>query len=132
MKSIKVDGYKFVRVDDRGLFFYQVFLGRDAEGKQHFKKSRRDAKGQFFTSAKAAEESAMRVKVEFMNHHADDLKRLSYGQFMVKHFLPKYRGDVEDSTWGSHKRLFMIAIDRFENKAVDRPGRLKQELVALW
>lgn len=119
MKSMKIDGFKFVRVDERGHFFYQVFLGRDAEGKQHFKKSRKDDKGQFFTSPKAAEEAAMKVKVEFMNQHADDLKRLSYGQFMTKHFLPKYRGDVEGSTYASHKRMFMIAIDRFENKALD-------------
>lgn len=119
MKSMKVDGYKFVRVDERGHFFYQVFLGRDADGKQHFKKSRKDEKGQFFTSPKDAEQAAMKVKVEFMDRYAADLKRLSYGQFMVKHFLPKYRGDVETSTWGSHKRLFMIAIDRFENKALD-------------
>lgn len=119
MKSMKVDGFKFVRVDERGHFFYQVFLGRDAEGKQHFKKSRKDAKGQFFTSPKAAEEAAMKVKVEFMNQHGDDLKRISYGQFMAKHFLPKYRGDVESSTWGSHKRCFMIAVDRFENKPLD-------------
>ena len=70
MKSMKIDGYKYVRVDENGHFFYQVFLGRDNEGKQHFKKGRKDQKGLQFTSPKAAEAEAMRIKVEYMDHQA--------------------------------------------------------------
>ena len=58
MKSMKIDGYKYVRVDENGHFFYQVFLGRDSEGKQRFKKGRKDQKGLKFGSPKAAEAEA--------------------------------------------------------------------------
>lgn len=119
MKSIKIDGYKFVRVDENGHFFYQVFLGRDSEGRQHFKKARKDAKGLPFRSPKEAENEAMRVKVQYMHTHAKDLRRMSYGTFMRQDFLPKYRGDVEASTFSTHKRTFMLAIDRFDLKQLD-------------
>lgn len=120
MKSMKVDGYKYVRVDENGHFFYQVFLGRDREGKQHFKKGRKDQKGLQFASAKAAEAEAMRVKVEYMNRKAEDLRRISYGKFVRQDFLPKYKADVEDSTYDSHKRMIMLSVDRFDNHILDQ------------
>ena len=120
MKSMKIDGYKYVRVDENGHFFYQVFLGRDSEGKQHFKKGRKDQKGLKFTSAKAAEAEAMRVKVEYMNRKAEDLRRINYGKFVRQDFLPKYKADVEDSTYASHKRMIMLSVDRFDNHILDQ------------
>lgn len=102
---MKIDGYKYVRVDENGHFFYQVFLGRDSEGKQRFKKGRKDQKGLKFGSPKAAEAEAMRVKVEYMNRQAEDLKRMSYGKFIRQDFLPKYKADVEASTYDSHQRM---------------------------
>lgn len=120
MKSMKIDGYKYVRVDENGHFFYQVFLGRDSEGKQRFKKGRKDQKGLKFGSPKAAEAEAMRVKVEYMNRQAEDLKRMSYGKFIRQDFLPKYKADVEESTYDSHQRMIMLSVDRFENQILDQ------------
>lgn len=66
-------------------------MGRDSNGKQRFKKSRKDAKGLSFTSSpKQAEEAAMRVKVEYLHRQAADLRRMSYGKFVRQEFLPKY------------------------------------------
>ena len=120
MKSMKIDGYKYVRVDENGHFFYQVFLGRDSGGKQRFKKGRKDQKGLKFGSPKAAEAEAMRVKVEYMNRQAEDLKRMSYGKFIRQDFLPKYKADVEESTYDSHQRMIMLSVDRFENQILDQ------------
>lgn len=45
--------YADVYKDDKGHFFYQIFLGRDAKGKKHFKKGRKDELKHYFTSARA-------------------------------------------------------------------------------
>lgn len=119
MKSTKIDGYKYVRVDENGHFFYQVFIGRDSEGRQRFKKGRKDQKGVSFTSPKAAEAEAMRVKVEYMDRQAEDLQRLNYGKFVRRDFIPKYKADVEASTFDSHKRMIMLSVDRFDTKQLD-------------
>ena len=108
MKSMKIDGYKYVRVDENGHFFYQVFIGRDSKGRQRFKKGRKDRKGVSFTSPKAAEVEAMRVKVEYMDRQAEDLQRLSYGKFVRRDFIPKYKADVEASTFDSHNRWIAL------------------------
>ena len=54
--------YADVYKDDKGHFFYQIFLGRDAKGKKHFKKGRKDELKHYFTSARAAHIEAQRVK----------------------------------------------------------------------
>lgn len=61
----------------------------------------------------------MRVKVQYTGRHEEDLRRITYGAFMRRYFLPKYKGDVEASTFSSHRRMFMLAIDRFDLKNPD-------------
>jgi integrase len=34
--------------------------------------------------------------------------------------LPKYKADVEDSTYASHKRMIMLSVDRFDNHILDQ------------
>ncbi len=38
---------------------------------------------------------------------------------MRQDFLPKYKGDVEASTFSSHRRMFMLAIDRIDLKDLE-------------
>lgn len=100
--------YADVYKDNRGHFFYQVFLGRDINGKKHFKKGRHDQLKGKFTSARAAHREAERIKQELLNL---DLSNPTFSMFMKEKFLPKYRGDVESSTYESHKRMFLKAVD---------------------
>ncbi|MBP2057303.1 integrase [Lactobacillus colini] len=100
--------YPNVYVDEKGKFFYQIFIGENSEGKKRFKKGRRDAQKRPFSSAKKAYEEAKRVQQEYLNIAVDDI---SYAKFMKDKFLPKYKGDVEESTYNTHSRMFDKAID---------------------
>lgn len=102
--------YPNVYIDEKGKFFYQIFIGENAEGKKRFKKGRRDAQRRPFSSAKKAYEEAKRVQQEYLNIAVDDI---SYAKFMKDRFLPKYKGDVEESTYDTHSRMFDKAIDFF-------------------
>lgn len=100
--------YSGVYRDAKGKYFYNIFLGRYLNGKQKFKKGRRDALGHPFSSARAAHKEAERVKQLYKNI---DLNDISYAKFMKDRFLPKYKGDVEESTYNTHGRMFAKAID---------------------
>ncbi|MDY4501439.1 MAG: phage integrase SAM-like domain-containing protein, partial [Lactobacillus johnsonii] len=102
--------YANVYRDPKGKYFYNIFLGRNSEGKQVFKKGRRDALGHPFTSARAASKEADRIKQLYLNV---DLNDISYTHFMKDRFLPKYKGDVEESTYDTHSRMFLKAVDFF-------------------
>ncbi len=104
--------YTGVYRDSKGKYFYNVFIGRDSDGKQRFKKSRRDALGYPFSSARAAHQEAERVKQLYKNINLDDI---SYAKFMKNKFLPKYKGDVEDTTYDSHRRVFAKAVVFFND-----------------
>lgn len=105
--------YSNVYKDPKGKFFYNIFLGRNSEGKQVFKKGRRDALGHPFSSARAAFKEANRIKQLYLNV---DLDNISYYHFMKERFLPKYKGDVESSTYDTHSRMFLKAVDFFKDE----------------
>lgn len=100
--------YADVYQDDKGKFFYQVFLGRDANRKKHFKKGRRDEMGRPFSSARAAHVEAQRILQIYRNVNLGDM---TYAAFIKERFLPKYKGDVEGSTYDTHSRAFNHAVD---------------------
>lgn len=111
MPTIKTK-YANVYQDSKGKFFYNIFLGRDLNGKQKFKKGRRDALGHPFTSARKAYQEALRIKQEYLNIN---LENISYANFMKEKFMPKYRGDVESSTYETHSNMFLKAVDYFKD-----------------
>lgn len=49
--------YSGVYRDAKGKYFYNIFLGRDLNGKQKFKKGRRDALGHLFFSKSSSQRS---------------------------------------------------------------------------
>lgn len=100
--------YPNVYQDAKGKFFYNVFLGRNMNGREKFKKGRRDALGHPFNSSRQAYKEAERIKRLYLNV---DLNDISYASFMKNRFLKKYKGDVESTTFQTHKRMFLKAVD---------------------
>lgn len=106
--TVKKTRYPDVYKDDKGRFFYQVFLGRDANRKKHFKKGRKDSLKRPFTNARAAHIEAQKIKQIYLNINLGDM---SYATFIKEKFLPKYIADVEASTYETHSRMFLHAVD---------------------
>ena len=100
--------YPNVYQDKKGKFFYQIFIGTDANGKKKLKKGRRDALGHPFSSAYQASKEAKRVQALYANVSADNI---SYAAYMKNQYLPKYRGDVEASTYETHNLMLMKGVD---------------------
>lgn len=100
--------YPNVYKDEKGKFFYQVYIGDNGQGKKRFKKGRRDALKRPFSSAKRAYEEARRIQQLYLKVLVDDI---NYAEFMKERFLPKYRGDVENTTYESHGRMFLKAVE---------------------
>lgn len=100
--------YPNVYQDGKGRFFYQIYLGTNKEGKKRLKKGRRDALKHPFSSAYQAYQEAKRQQLLYLNIDADDI---TYSCFMKERFLIKYKGDVEESTYASHARMFSKAAD---------------------
>ncbi|MFT8408051.1 tyrosine-type recombinase/integrase [Liquorilactobacillus satsumensis] len=111
--------YANVYQDTKGHFFYQVFVGRDGDGKQRFKKGRKASNGRIFRSAHEAHKEAVRVKNEYLEHDGRAPYRMTYKSFMENEFIPAYRADVEKSTFISHKRAFNVAIKRVGAKLLE-------------
>lgn len=105
--------YPNVYQDGNGKYFYQFFIGTNKHGKKRLKKSRRDSLNRPFSSAKKAYEEVRRVQQLYLNVSADDI---NYSDFMNTRFLSKYKGDVENSTYESHYRIFMKAVDYLGNR----------------
>lgn len=116
---MKKKRYANVYQDNKGKFFYQVFLGRDEHGKQKFKKGRKDSKGNPFSSARAAYIEAVKIKNNYLESSGKVIYRMTYKTFMEKKYIPKYKGDVEESTFQSHSKAFDYAIDRFGDKLLE-------------
>lgn len=112
MTTVTKTRYPDVYKDEKGKFFYQVFLGRDANGKKHFKKSRKDSLKRPFTSARAAHIEAQKVKQIYLNVNLGDM---TYASFIKEKFLPKYKADVEGSTYETHSKMFLHAVDFLGN-----------------
>lgn len=116
---MKKTRYANVYQDDRGNFFYQIFIGRDEKGRQKFKKSRKNSKGEPFTSARSAYLEAVKVKNKYLEKSGKIIYRMTYETFMVKKFIPKYKGDVEESTFASHEKAFQYSIERLGEKLLE-------------
>lgn len=104
--------YPNVYQDEKGKFFYQIFIGTDTNGRKKLKKGRRDALGHPFSSAYQASKEAKRVQALYANVSADNI---SYATYMKNRYLPKYRGDVEASTYETHNLMLMKGIDFLGN-----------------
>ncbi|MCH4003855.1 MAG: site-specific integrase [Lactobacillus crispatus] len=115
--SVTKTKYTDVYKDDKGRFFYQIFLGRDAKGKKHFKKGRKDELNRNFTSARAAHIEAQRIKQVYLNVNLGDI---AYSSFIKEKFLPKYKADVEESTYDTHQRMFSHGVDYMGNKLLKK------------
>lgn len=116
---MKKTRYTNVYQDSKGNFFYQVFLGRDEHGKQKFKKGRKDTKGNPFSSARSAYIEAVKIKNNYLESSGKVIYRMTYKTFMLKKYIPKYKGDVEESTFLSHSKAFDYAINRLGDKLLE-------------
>lgn len=105
--------YPNVYQDKNGKYFYQIFIGTDANGKKKLKKGRRDTLGHPFSSAYQAYKEAQHVQALYANVSADNI---SYASFMKNRYLPKYRGDVEASTYATHNLMMMKGVDFLGDK----------------
>lgn len=124
--------YPNVYKDSKGRFFYQVFLGRDDKGKQKFKKARKDSKGKPFSSGRAAYIESVKVKNAYLEKSGKVIYRMTYETFMRKKYLPKYKGDVEESTFLTHVKAFDYAIRRFGSKLIEDITVLDCEEYRTW
>lgn len=124
--------YPNVYQDDNGSFFYQIFIGRDKHGRTKFKKSRTNSKGQPFTSAKSANNEAIKVKNNYLENSGKLLYRMTYKAYMEKKYIPKYKGDVERSTFLSHYKAFTYAIEHLGNKLLEDITVLDCEEYRTW
>lgn len=129
---MKKTRYANVYQDSNGSFFYQVFLGRDDHGKQLFKKARKDGNGNSFTSARAAYVEAVKIKNEYLEASGKVVYRMTYRTYMEKKYIPKYKGDVEVSTYESHKNAFNCAINRLGDKLLEDITVLDCEEYRTW
>lgn len=100
--------YPNVYQDKNGKYFYQIFIGTNSEGKKRLKKGRRDAIGRPFSSARQAYQEVKRVQALYSNVSADNI---TYSSFMKDKYLLKYHGDVEESTYQTHRLMMMKGVD---------------------
>lgn len=129
---MKKTRYTNVYQDSKGNFFYQVFLSRDEHGKQKFKKGRKDTKGNPFSSARSAYIEAVKIKNNYLESSGKVIYRMTYKTFMLKKYIPKYKGDVEESTFLSHSKAFDYAINRLGDKLLEDITVLDCEEYRTW
>lgn len=109
--------YPGVFLDTAGKFFYQIELGTDkVTGKRIQKKGRKDENGKYFTSARAANKELTRIRNEYLIQNGYANYRLSYDEFMKKHYIPYYQANVERSTWRSRECGLIQIQKRFGEK----------------
>ena len=109
--------YPGVFLDNAGKYFYQIELGSDkVTGKRIQKKGRKDENGKYFTSARAANKELTRIRNEYLIQNGYANYRLSYDEFMKKHYIPYYQANVERSTWRSRECGLIQIQKRFGEK----------------
>ncbi|MCJ7842613.1 site-specific integrase [Lederbergia sp. NSJ-179] len=109
--------YKGVYTDNKGNFFYNIELGVDKiTGERIQKKSRKNANGEKFKSAREANKEATRIRNEYLSQNGYANYRLTFGDFMDLFFLPYYQSSVEEDTWASRKHAFELIKERFSDK----------------
>lgn len=114
--TMKKTRYAGVYRDKSNNIFYQVSIGRDENGRYHTKKSRTNKDGKPFETEKEAYQAAVKVKQKYEVLSGQANYRMTYGMFMDKKFIPKYKGDVEQSTFESHQQAFKIVKQHFDKK----------------
>lgn len=125
--------YACVYTDEKGEFYYVVDLGRDkVTGKRIQKKSKKDKYGNKFSSAKVAYREVTRLKNEFHQLKGYSNYHLTYGEFMNNYYLVYYKGNVQESTWGTRKHLLYFLRDRFFNKKLREFDIIDCETFRTW
>ncbi|MEI3614573.1 hypothetical protein [Pseudogracilibacillus sp. SO30301A] len=75
--------YKGVYTDNKGNFFYNIELGVEKiTGERIQKKSRKNANGEKFKSAREANKEATRIRNEYLSQNGYAKYRLTFGEFM--------------------------------------------------
>lgn len=109
--------FQDVYVDNKGQFYYEVSLGNDKiTGKRIKKKSRKDANGKKFTSAKEAYTEAIRIKNDYLQSQGYSNYDMTYEQFMNTTYLPYYKSEVTEQTYSTRHPSLNIIIKRFGKK----------------
>ena len=109
--------FQDVYVDNKGQFYYEVSLGNDKiTGRRIKKKSRKDANGKKFTSAKEAYTEAIRIKNDYLQSQGYSNYDMTYEQFMNTTYLPYYKSEVTEQTYSTRHPSLNIIIKRFGKK----------------
>lgn len=109
--------FQDVYVDNKGQFYYEVSLGNDKiTGKRIKKKSRKDANGKKFISAKKAYTEAIRIKNDYLQSQGYSNYDMTYEQFMNTTYLPYYKSEVTEHTYSTRQPSLNIIIKRFGKK----------------
>ena len=109
--------FQDVYVDNKGQFYYEVSLGNDKiTGKRIKKKSRKDANGKKFISAKEAYTEAIRIKNDYLQSQGYSNYDMTYEQFMNTTYLPYYKSEVTEHTYSTRQPSLNIIIKRFGKK----------------
>lgn len=125
--------YSGVYTDDKGRFFYQVYLGRDSEsGKKITKKARYAENGKPFKTAHDAYVALIKIKNNYLEYNGKANYRVTFKTFMENNFIPKYKADVKESTFDSHSKAFNRLIERFGEKKLEDISIIDCEQYRTW
>lgn len=109
--------FQDVFIDPKGQFYYEVSLGNDKiTGKRIKKKSRKNANGKKFTTAKEAYTEAIRVKNDYLQSSGYSNYDMTYEQFMNTTYLPFYESEVSPHTFSTRQPSLKLIIKRFGKK----------------
>ncbi|HEM5314543.1 TPA: site-specific integrase [Streptococcus suis] len=109
--------FQDVFIDPKGQFYYEVSLGNDKiTGKRIKKKSRKNANGKKFTTAKEAYIEAIRVKNDYLQSSGYSNYDMTYEQFMNTTYLPFYESEVSPHTFSTRQPSLKLIIRRFGKK----------------
>ncbi|WP_338434048.1 tyrosine-type recombinase/integrase [Ligilactobacillus saerimneri] len=131
--TVESTKYPGVYKDSRGNYFYQAYLGKDPiTGKKITKKSRRSRNGKPFKSALSANIELSKIKVQYLEQSGKANYRLTLKTFMDEIFIPKYKADVLQSTFESHKKAFERIVDSLGDKKLSEITVLDCEKYRTW
>lgn len=100
-----------------GYYFYQTELGTDRiSGKRIRRKSRKDRNGKTFTTALSANKELTRIKKEYYEINSYSNYQMTYAEFMDKIYVPAYKTEVEESTFGTKEAILRKIRNRFAKK----------------
>lgn len=109
--------FEHVYIDEEGQYFYALSLGNDkVTGKRIRKKSRSDANGKKFSTAKEAYTEAIRIKNDFLQSNGYSNYDMTYEQFMNTYYLPYYQSEVSEHTFSTRQPSLKLITNRFAKK----------------